>query len=71
MLITIAELEKNLSHYLVLSSTEDIYISQNGKIISKLSNPHMKKVEILKRLEGIISITNEDIDYKDGRLQRQ
>ena len=54
MSITATELKNNLSKYLLLSSTEDIYITRNGKIISKLTNPFQEKVEIAKSLFGII-----------------
>ena len=35
MSITATELKTNLSKYLLLSATEDIYITRNGKVISK------------------------------------
>ena len=54
MSITVTELKNNLSKYLLLSSTEDIYITRNGKIISKLTNPFQEKVEIAKSLFGVI-----------------
>ena len=44
MSITATELKQNLGKYLLLSATEDIYITKNGKIIAKLSNPHQDKV---------------------------
>ena len=37
MSITATELKENLSKYLLLSATEDVYITKNGKIVSKLS----------------------------------
>lgn len=39
MSITATELKMNLSKYLLLSATEDIYITKNGKVILKLTNP--------------------------------
>ena len=38
MSITATELKQNLSKYLLLSMTEDIYITRNGKVVSKLTN---------------------------------
>ncbi len=43
MTITVTELRKNLSYYLRLSKTEDIYITKRGEIISKLCNPSKGK----------------------------
>lgn len=54
MSITATELKTNLSKYLLLSATEDIYITKNGKIISKLSNPFQERVDVAKSLFGVI-----------------
>jgi antitoxin (DNA-binding transcriptional repressor) of toxin-antitoxin stability system len=54
MSITATELKANLSKYLLLSATEDIYITRNGKVISKLTNPFQKRVETAISLFGII-----------------
>ena len=54
MSITATELKNNLSKYLLLSATEDIYITRNGKVISKLTNPFQDRVDIAKSLFGII-----------------
>ena len=53
MSITVTELKLNLSKYLLLSTTEDIYITKNGKIVSKLTNPFQERVDIGKSLLGI------------------
>ena len=54
MSITATELKMNLSKYLLLSATEDIYITKNGKVVSKLCNPFQECVDISKSLIGII-----------------
>lgn len=54
MSITATELKTNLSKYLLLSATEDIYITKNGKIVSKLSNPFQARVDVAKSLFGVI-----------------
>lgn len=54
MSITATELKTNLSKYLLLSATEDIYITRNGKVISKLTNPFQERVDIAKSLFGVI-----------------
>lgn len=54
MSITATELKNNLSKYLLLSATEDVYITRNGKVISKLTNPFQSRVDIAKSLFGVI-----------------
>ncbi len=54
MSITAAELKMNLGKYLLLSQTEDIYITKNGKVVAKLTNPNQDRVDIAKSLFGII-----------------
>ena len=53
MVITTAEFENDVGKYLSLVSTEDIFITENGEQIAKLSNP--KRVEMIKSLFGLIS----------------
>ena len=67
MSITATELKLNLAKYLQLSATEDVYITKNGKIISKLSNPFQDRVEIAKSLFGIIPA---DITLEEAREER-
>ena len=57
MSITATELKTNLSKYLLLSATEDIYITRNGKVISKLTNPFQERVDVAKSLFGILPIS--------------
>lgn len=58
MSITATELKRNLGKYLTLAATEDIYITRNGKIIAKLSNPHQDRVDMAKFLFGILPACN-------------
>jgi hypothetical protein len=67
MSITTTELKMNLSKYLMLSATEDIYITKNGKIISKLTNPFQDRVETAKSLFGILPT---DITLEQARDER-
>lgn len=53
--ITATEFKENLGKYLSLCEKEDIYISKNGKIIAKLSNPYTKTTDEIESLFGIIS----------------
>ena len=53
MLITATELKNNLGKYLLLLATEDIFITKNGKVVEKLTNPYQNRVEVVKSLLGI------------------
>ena len=54
MSITATELKNNLGKYLMLAATEDIFITKNGKVVAKLSNPHQDRVDMAKSLFGIL-----------------
>lgn len=69
MSITATELKMNLGKYLALSESEDVYITKNGKIIAKLTNPYVNRVEEVKTLFGIIPGEETVEDIKDERLK--
>ncbi len=64
MSITATELKTNLSKYLLMASTEDVYITQYGKIVAKLTNPFQNRVEIAESLFGILpqTMTLEEVE---------
>lgn len=67
MSITATELKKNLGKYLTLSSEEDIYITHNGTVVAKLSNPFQDRVDMAKSLFGILSA---DVTLEEARKER-
>lgn len=67
MSITATELKQNLGKYLLLSAQEDIYITKNGKVIAKLTNPYQNRVETAKSLFGILP---NDADIDAARNER-
>lgn len=67
MLITVTELKMNLGKYLLLAETEDIYITKNGKVIAKLSNPNQDRIDIAKSLFGVIP---SDMILEESREKR-
>ncbi len=67
MSITTSELRQNLIKYLQLAEHEDIFITQNGKIIAKLSNPNADRVELAKSLLGVIPA---DITLDEARTEQ-
>ena len=54
MSITATELKVNLGKYLLLAASEDVFITQYGKIVAKLTNPFQTRVEIAESLFGIL-----------------
>ena len=67
MSITATELKNNLGKYLLLSATEDIYITKNGKVVAKLTNPNQDKVDLAKSLFGILP---KDADFDEAKSER-
>ncbi len=69
MSITATELKENLSKYLLLSVTQDIFITKNGKVISKLTNPFQNRVDIAKSLFGSVPDTVSLEETKRERIE--
>lgn len=67
MSITATELKNNLGKYLMLAATEDIFITKNGKVVAKLSNPHQDRVDMAKSLFGILAA---DITLEEAKTER-
>jgi prevent-host-death family protein len=70
MSITATELKTNLSKYLLLASTEDVYITRNGKTIAKLTNPYQDRVAIAESLFGCIPDTMTPEEAQEERLSK-
>lgn len=70
MSITATELKNNLSKYLLLSATEDIYITRNGKVVSKLTNPFQERVDMAKSLFGVLPDDVIPEEARDERLSK-
>lgn len=67
MSITATELKNNLGKYLVLSATEDVFITKNGKVVAKLTNPYQDRVQTAKSLFGILP---KDADLEEAKSER-
>ncbi len=67
MSITATELKMNLGKYLLLAEKEDVYITRNGKVVAKLTNPYQDRVETAKSLFGILPA---DITLEEARKER-
>lgn len=57
----------SLGKYLMLAATEDIFITKNGKVVVKPSNPHQDRVDMAKSLFGILSA---DITLEKAKTER-
>lgn len=67
MSVTATELKNNLGKYLILSATEDVFITKNGKVVAKLTNPYQDRVETAKSLFGILP---KDADIEESKKER-
>ena len=67
MSISATELKLNLGKYLQLAESEDIYITRNGKVIAKLSNPYQDRVDAVKSLYGFLPA---DVTLEETRNER-
>ena len=61
------ELKNNLGKYLMLAATEDIFVTKNGKVVAKISNPYQDRVDIAKSLFGILPA---DVTLEEAREER-
>ena len=68
MSITATEFKANLSKYLLLAAKEDIYITQYGKVIAKLTNPFQDRVTVAESLFGILPQTMTLEEARGERL---
>ena len=67
MSVTATELKNNLGKYMILSATEDVFITRNGKVVAKLTNPYQDRVETAKSLFGILP---KDADIDESKKER-
>lgn len=70
MSITATELKLNLGKYLQLAESEDIFITRNGKVIAKLSNPFQDRVDAVKSLRGILPANVSLEEVREERLDK-
>ena len=72
MVITATELKANIGHYLKAVSKDEVFITKNGKLVAKLSDPAQDKQAILDSLVGITAHNPMSLEkVKKERLARQ
>ena len=67
MTITATELKNDLSKYLQLAESEDVYISKNGRIMCKITTPYSDKLAMVDSLVGILP---EGASLDEGKAER-
>lgn len=67
MSVSTSELRENLNKYIILSATEDIFITKHGKVVAKLTNPNQDRVKTAESLFGILP---KDANLEDAREER-
>ena len=70
MSITATELKNNLSEYLSLASTQDIYITKYGKVVAKLTVPFESKEDLARSLIGSIPSTRTKEESMKERREK-
>ena len=63
--ISVTEFRKKLNYYIDLSKTEEIAITQYGKVIAILSNGDKQYFKTLTKLCGCLKDSDTDENYKD------
>ena len=67
MSITTTEFKTDIGKYLQLAEKEDIYITHNGQIIAKLSNPDEDRIKMAESLLGVIPA---EITLEEARMEK-
>ena len=68
MVITATELKANIGRYLNAASDGDIFVTRNGKLIARLSNPNQDKQALLDSLVGITA--NNPVSLEEAKKER-
>lgn len=72
MIISATQLKTNTGRYLRRASTEDVFVTMNGKVIATISNPSRDKQALLDSLVGIASSSPVTLEQaRAERLKRQ
>ncbi len=69
MIITTTQLRKKQKEYLDLSLKEDIYITRNGRIFAKITNPYADKSKTIRSLRGSISMPLSEEEIHEERTK--
>ena len=73
MIVTATEFKTNLGKYLEMATSQDIFITKNGKSIARLTSPTVNKLALLDDLVGIVPQEKamDENTIREERLSRQ
>ena len=73
MIVTATEFKTNLGKYLEMATSQDIFITKNGKSIARLTSPAVNKLALLDDLVGIVpqEMAMDENTIREERLSRQ
>ena len=73
MIVTATEFKTNLGKYLEMATSQDIFITKNGKSIARLTTPVVNKLAVLDALVGTVpqDETMDENTIREERLSRQ
>ncbi len=60
--VSATEVKENFAKYLALASSQDIFITKNGKLVAKLTNVSGGGVSLTDSLIGVIPDPNVDMN---------
>lgn len=63
--VNVTNFRNNISHYIELSSVEDVCITKNGEIVAVLSTPNNKYFQTLIKLCGCLKESDDGKEYDD------
>lgn len=69
MIVTTTELRANLKEYLDLSENEEIFITRNGAIFAKISNPNADKIKLVYTLRGSLKTKMTEKEIQEERTK--
>ncbi len=73
MIVTATEFKTNLGKYLEMATSQDIFITKNGKSIARLTSPAIDKLALLDDLVGIVPPEKamDEHTIREERLSKQ
>ena len=72
MVVSATRFKASIGHYLDNISRDDVYVTKNGKMVAKLSDPTRDKLSILNCLVGIIPKNHISLEEaKEERIMRR
>ncbi len=67
MYLTATQFKNNFGEYLKLAETEDIYVTKNNKVVAKVSNPFVDRMQMAESLFGILP---NEYDLETSKTER-